>query len=434
MLSREDNDLVTRVGRGTPMGKLLRRYWMPALLSWELPAPDCEPVRVKLLGEDLLAFRDTSGRVGLIEEACPHRLASLWFGRNEENGLRCVYHGWKFDVDGNCVEQMNEPVPFTDKVKVTCYPTVELGGMIWAYLGDPSLRPPDPGFDWMRAPESHRHVSKVIQESNWLQGLEGGIDSSHAPILHRKLNPASKHAGIPMSSAFVRGKAPTLEVDQTDYGYRYFGVRDMGDGTTYVRGYHFVMPFTQIRPQQFQAGAGKPDAYLPQIHGHYWVPMDDHTTMVWNWGYSFGDEPLTEEDKLERGNGNGADHVDQRTFRSLSNPRNNFRIDRAVQRTETFTGISGINTQDRAVQETMGLIVDRTREHLGPADRAVIVARQILINAVRAVEAGQDPPGVTDSYYNLRAIEQIVPDDQLWRDVLLPKMHPARERDLAGVR
>jgi phenylpropionate dioxygenase-like ring-hydroxylating dioxygenase large terminal subunit len=433
MLNREDNELITRVGRGTPMGTLMRRYWMPALLSWELPAPDCEPVRVRLLGENLLAFRDTSGRVGIVDESCPHRLASLWFGRNEENGLRCVYHGWKFDVDGNCLEQMNEPVPFTDKVKLTAYPTYEGGGMIWTYLGDPALRPPEPSFEWMRAPESHRHVSKVIQESNWLQGLEGGIDSSHAPILHRKLNPASAHPGIPMSSAFVRGKAPTLEVDPTDYGYRYFGVRDMGDGNTYVRGYHFVMPFTQIRPQQFQAGAGTPDAYLPQIHGHYWVPMDDDTTMVWNWGYSFGDEPLSEEDKLERGNGNGADHVDQRTFRSFSHPRNNFRIDRAVQKTDTFTGIAGINTQDRAMQETMGSIVDRTREHLGPADRAVIVARQILLSAVRTAEAGGDPPGVTDSYYTIRAIEQIVPDSQEWREVLLPQMYPASERELASI-
>jgi phthalate 4,5-dioxygenase oxygenase subunit len=171
MLNREDNQLITRVGAGTPMGTLMRRYWMPALLSWELPAPDCEPVRVKLLGEELLAFRDSSGRVGMVEESCPHRLASLWFGRNEENGIRCVYHGWKFDVDGNCVEQMNEPVPFTDKVKLTAYPTVEMGGIVWAYLGAPENRPPDPSFEWTRAAESHRHVSKVIQESNWLQGL-----------------------------------------------------------------------------------------------------------------------------------------------------------------------------------------------------------------------------------------------------------------------
>src|SRR5437867_9612663 len=159
MLSIEENELLTRIGPDTPMGETLRRYWMPALLSWELGAPDCPPVRVKLLGEDLVAFRDSSGRVGLLGELCPHRRASLWLGRNEENGLRCAYHGWKYDVAGNCVDQMNEPEPFCHKIHLKAYPTVEMGGVIWAYMG-PRERVPAPlGFEWTRAPESHRHVS-----------------------------------------------------------------------------------------------------------------------------------------------------------------------------------------------------------------------------------------------------------------------------------
>src|SRR6266581_760316 len=188
MLSREENKILTQIGPGTPMGEVMRRYWMPALLSRELPEPDCAPVRVKLLGEEMVAFRDTERRVGLLEEFCPHRRVSLWYGRNEESGLRCIYHGWKFDVEGTCVDQMNEPVSFAQKVHIVSYPTVEMGDVIWAYMGPEELMPPPPKFEWVRAPSTHRHVSKVWQECNWAQGLEGGIDSSHAPILHRALS------------------------------------------------------------------------------------------------------------------------------------------------------------------------------------------------------------------------------------------------------
>ena len=168
MLSREENELLTRVGPETPLGDTMRRYWLPALLSWELPEPDCPPVRVRLLGESLVAFRDTEGRIGLLDEFCPHRRVSLYFGRNEECGLRCIYHGWKYDVDGKCVDMMNEPeeLSFKEKIRIQSYPTVELGGIAWAYMGPPALQPPLPKFAWTQAPESHRHVSKVSQECN----------------------------------------------------------------------------------------------------------------------------------------------------------------------------------------------------------------------------------------------------------------------------
>ena len=191
------------------------------------------------------------------------------------------------------------------------------------------------------------------EECNWLQALEGGIDTSHAPILHRTITPNTSRPGIPVQGPFVRGRAPLLEVDVTDYGYRYVGIRPLNDNKTYVRSYHFVMPFTQIRPQQLGRAMGGGDR--TNIAGHIWVPIDDENCMVWNWMYSFGEEGLTEADRLERGNGNGPDYVETSgEFRSFRNKTNNRMIDHQVQKHETFTGIDGINTQDRAVQEGMG--------------------------------------------------------------------------------
>jgi phthalate 4,5-dioxygenase oxygenase subunit len=422
MLSRDDNDRVTRVGPGTPMGETMRRYWLPALLAWELPEPDCAPVRVRLLGQDLVAFRDSRGRVGLLDERCPHRQASLFLGRNEECGLRCVYHGWKFDVDGRCVDMMNEPaeLAFAHKIRTGAYPTTEAGGIVWAYLGPAERRPPLPHFAWTQAPPTHRHVSKVLQETNWLQGLEGGIDTSHAPILHRVLDPGSARPGFKVTDPFVKGKAPVLELDVTDYGYRYAGLRPLeGGAEMHVRAYHFILPFHQIRPARIgPSGRGYSGA-----SGHIWVPVDDETTMVYNWEHSTT-TPLTDEDRLERRLGNGPLDVDQTTFRSKRNRDNGYLLDRRVQKTETFTGIDGINVQDRAVQESMGAIVDRTLEHLGPADRAVIQARRLLLQATRTVEGGGVPPGVEPTYYTLHPAEGVVPRETDWRTLLLPTAAP----------
>ena len=417
MLALEENERVTRVGRGTPMGEAMRRYWIPALLTWELPEPDCPPVRVQLLGEELVAFRDSQGRIGILDERCPHRQASLFLGRNEECGLRCVYHGWKFDVDGRCVDMMNEPeeLRFTHKIRTGAYPTAEAGGIIWAYLGPPERRPAPPHFAWTQAPASHRHVSKVIQESNWLQGLEGGIDTSHVPILHRVLTTDSSRPGFKPGDPFVVGKAPTLELDITDYGYRYAGLRPLQGGETHIRAYHFILPFHQIRP----ARTGSGSRGFTGAAGHIWVPMDDGVTMVYNWEQSTT-EPLTDEERLERRLGNGPMDVDQTTFHSKRNRENNYLLDRRVQKTETFTGIDGVNAQDRAVQESMGGIVDRTREHLGPADKAVIQARRLLLQAITTVEAGGTPLGVAPTYYTLHPAEAVLPRDADWRTLVAP--------------
>ena len=434
MLSQQENELITRSGPGTPMGEVLRRYWMPILLEREVAEPDGEPVKVQVLGERLVAFRDTNGRLGLLDEFCPHRRVSLWLGRNEECGLRCVYHGWKFDVDGNCVDQLNEPGEnsFATKVHIKRYPTLELGGIVWTYMGPPEKQPPPPSFEFTRVAPTHRHVSKVIEECNWLQALEGGIDTSHAPILHRTLKASSNRPGIDPRSPFVRGGPPQLEVDLTEYGYRYAGVRQMPEGGKYVRAYHYVMPFTQLRPASL-FGAGLPVEPKDAGPGHFWVPMDDHTCMVWNFMYSLG-EPFTAEDRREYGNGNGPDHVDQETFRAIRNARNNWGIDRHVQKSDTYSGIEGVNTQDRAVQESMGPIVNRSEEYLGPADKAIIAMRRLLLQAVMTVESGGDPPAADDSYYLLRAIERIIPDGESWRESMLPLMYPgtmgAPEREL----
>ena len=417
MLSREDNELLTRTGPDTPMGNTMRRYWIPALLASELPEPDGAPVRVRLLGEDLVAFRDSSGQIGLLDEYCPHRRASLFFGRNENCGLRCVYHGWKYDVAGRCVDMMNEPeeLHFKDKIHITSYPTVELGGIIWTYMGPAEHTPAPPKFAWTQAPATHRNASKVIQECNWLQALEGGIDTSHAPILHRLITNNSTRPGIKLSNPFVRGKAPHLVVDLTDYGYQYAGLRPLDDADMHIRTYHFVLPFHQIRPSQSDQGQ-------PMVAGHIWVPMDDDNTMVYNWMYCLTDTPMTDQERLEVRAGNGPLDVDPTTFRSRKNRANNYLQDRQVQKTESFTGIDGINIQDRAIQESMGRVVDRSREHLGPADKAIIQARRLLLGAVKTVEAGGTPAGVAPTYYPLRASEGVIPRDADWRELLTPEM------------
>ncbi len=408
MLSAEKNALLTRTGPGTPMGAVFRRYWVPALLASELAEPDGAPVRVRLLGERLVAFRDTAGHIGLLDEYCAHRGVSLFLGRNEACGLRCIYHGWKYDVAGQCVDMMNEPdaEDFAAKIRLTAYPTVERGGLIWAYLGAPDRRPPPPELAWTALPATHRHASKTWQECNWLQALEGGIDTSHAPILHRRLQPADPNATIFPSETFVRAKAPRLEVYPTAYGYTYAGIRELGDDRLYVRTYQWILPYTQMRP-------GPHDMQRPLVAGHCWVPMDDENCMVYHWTYSLAG-PLTDDDRLEPGSGREpSEHLPD--FRKVRNKDNDYLQDRQAQRLTLFSGIEGINTQDHAVQESMGPIVDRAREHVGPADRAIIIARQMLLDAVQVVAEGGDPPGLGMSYAGLSVAARTLPRAADWR-------------------
>src|SRR4051812_14596988 len=239
MLTREQNELVTRTGSETPLGAVMRRYWVPVALSAELAEPDGPPVRLQVLGERLIAFRDSTGRLGLLDELCAHRCASLFLGRNEENGLRCVYHGWKYDVTGQCVEQPTEPPEstFRQRIRLTAYPTLEMGDVVWAYLGPRDQQPPPPRFEWTLVPGTHRAISRTWQECNWLQALEGGIDSIHASFLHRALDPTTTRPGT--KGRIAQWTDLREDVYPTDYGLYYGSTRPVDDGQ-YVRVYHYV--------------------------------------------------------------------------------------------------------------------------------------------------------------------------------------------------
>ena len=292
-----------------------------------------------------------------------------------------------------------------------------MGGCVWAYMGPTDKKPAPPAFELTQVPETHRYMTKVWQECNWLQAMEGGIDTSHAPILHRKLTDDTDEPGISPSSPFLQGAAPDLEVETTDYGFRYFGIRPLGEDKTFVRGYHYVMPFTQLRPSRYGETV---------VDGHFWVPMDDYNVMVYNWGYSWGDDPLPEEESALKDSGNNfqGDVDPTNNFRSIRNRDNNYMLDRDVQKTQTFTGIRGINAQDRAIQESMGPIVDRTQEFLGPADMAIVAARKLLEQAIETVKDDGDPLGVAPTYYNIRAAEATYFRGENWKDELISRMHP----------
>ncbi len=392
MLSREENELLTQTNQGTPAGNYFRRFWLPALLPSELPSPDCAPVRVRLLGEDLIAFRDSNGKVGLVDEACPHRRASLFWGRNEECGLRCVYHGWKFDVSGTCVDMPNEPdeYRFQNKVRITAYPTREYGGMIWTYMGDPEQEPELPKLEWARVPESHRHISKRLQENNYLQAIEGGIDSSHSNFLHASVDAfrltddyvAKVKASTNLRAKYhLMDKAPMFTVKKTDYGLIIAVRRNAEEDQYYWRLTQFMLPSYTIIP--YQKGLS--------INGHCWVPRDDETCFVWSASWN-PDGPLSDEDRESiRKETFIHEQVDPVTFRARRNKDNNYLIDRGEQRASTMTGIHGFAAQDQAVQESMGPICDRTRERLGTSDTAIIAARRLLLAEINSLAEGHEP-------------------------------------------
>ena len=414
MLSKEDNERVTRVEPGTQTGVLMRRYWIPALLSSEINEPDGPPVRVSLLGERLVAFRDSKGRVGLLEEFCAHRGVSLFLGRNEECGLRCVYHGWKYDVTGRCIDMPTETpdTDFKSRVHLAAYPTIELGDVVWAYLGT-GEPPRPPHFGWTSLRPDQRIVTRTWQECNWLQALEGGIDSMHASALHTLLKPDAGEARWELQSGRM---VLTEEIEPTDYGHVYSSIRPLDDGRNWIKIYHYVMPFHTFFPFEI---SGDRKTHRPIINGHMFVPMDDQNTMVYNWIGKHGAESLTNDQReyMERIRGRAPGEIDK-NHRKRRNKGVDWLIDRGVQKTKSYSGIEGINTQDHAVQESMGPIIDRTRENLGTTDKAVIATRRILLRVLKELEQGLDPPGLGTSYYDLRAIERFVNSGTTWRNML----------------
>jgi nitrite reductase/ring-hydroxylating ferredoxin subunit len=398
----------------------------------------------------LVAFRQTDGKVGIVGARCAHRRAHLFWGRNEENGIRCVYHGWKFDCEGHCVDMPSEPEEsnFKDKVRIPAYPTYEVGGVVWTYMGPKDKKPAPPLFEWTQAPPEKRSMSKVWQQCNWLQALEGGIDTVHSNFLHTGRPPGLKYdESDPRGRANNVSTAPIIEVVPTDYGYTYAGIRTMGaEGTSHVRAYHWVMPWYQLR------AAGK------DVAGHMWVPMDDENTMVYNLAYRYRDDapdnsgtfaggisPQTRPDvavnplwyrdaamPMGAGNAFGYDVDVDNNFHCFQNAANNYMIDRQIQRTQSYTGIPGGNVQDRAIQESMGAIADRTLERLGTTDRAIINARRTLLKAVKMVQDGGNPPGVSPTYYRLRAIERVLPAELHWFDAMKSDVYQLESEHLAA--
>jgi phthalate 4,5-dioxygenase oxygenase subunit len=410
MLSNENNEILTRVGPGTPMGEVFRRYWLPVLLSSELIS-DGAPVRVQLLGEKLVAFRDSGGGVGLVDAYCPHRRAPLFFGRNEQGGLRCAYHGWKFAHSGECLDIPTEPKdsPLRTRIRIKSYPVWEGAGMVWAYLGPPDAKPPLPDLELIRAPATHRFVSRTVQNCNYLQALEGGLDSSHATILHN-----ITIGDLSWLDDYDR-TTPRLNVELKDYGFQYSGIRSAG-GRHWVRVYQYIMPATQLRGRIAPVRGETAPPRVPLISGHFWIPNDDVTTTVFNFSYSADPAiPLDEEFALasEAVYGRGPDDL-LPDFRLKKNLGNDYMIDREAQRHRTFTGISGINTQDVAIQEGMGPIVDRSEEHLGSTDRAIVTLRRLLLEATRAVAAGESPRGTNPAVYRqVRAVDHYADSEQV---------------------
>ena len=425
---KEHNDLLTQTDADTPMGQLFRRYWQPALLSRELPEPDCPPVRMHLLGEKLLAFRDTEGRLGAIDEFCAHRGVSLWFGRNEDSGIRCPYHGWKYDVDGRCVEVPSEPPAsrFCEKVKLKSYPLAERGGVIWIYMGPAEHRPPLPEWEFATVPAAQSFTSKRLQECNWLQALEGGIDSSHVSFLHSgslKTDPLFKGAkGNDYNMADLR---PQFEVADTEGGL-FIGVRRNAEpGHHYWRITPWILPsFTMVPPRGDHP-----------VHGHFWVPIDDAACWAWSFDYH-PTRALTgaEVRAMEDGAGIHCKYVPG-TFVPLANRSNDYLMDRAKQKSgELYSGVESIAIQDASLQESMGPVQDRTRETLTATDRGIVQARRRLLAAATALAAdGTPPPGTQPAVQRVRSVAIVLPEGRVFHEAAADALRAAPGKPHASV-
>ncbi len=397
------------------MGQLMRQYWVPALMSSELPEPDGAPMRVRLLGESLIAFRDSVGRVGLLGNHCPHRGASLFFGRNEEAGLRCVYHGWKFDVSGACVDMPNKPAEsnFRHRVRATAYPCVERGGAVWAYMGPRAEPPPLPELEATMLPDDERQLFTAMRSCNWAQGLEGEVDTSHFGFLHAILE--STHVPTPgtFEDYMVRDRGPRYAVAETEYGAVYGAYRRAEADSDYWRIAHFLLPFYTMVPTGVLGH---------QMVARAWVPLDDEHTMFWHFS------ALPKDSTDARREGRPAEFLAGRgevlpntsgwlgRWRLAANAENDYQIDRELQRASSYTGIRGIHVQDQAITESMGPIYDRSAERLGSSDAMITKVRQRLIAAAKALRDGGVVPPTVDhaELYRVRSGGVVLPRGVDW--------------------
>ena len=411
MLSAEDNKFLTESDAGTPMGELLRHFWLPVLLSEELVDPDGEPKKITALGEQLLAFRDTEGRIGIIDQFCPHRRANLWLGRNEECGIRCVYHGWKFDVTGQCVDMPTSypDVSAKDKMKIKSYPAREWGGMIWAYMGPATGELPElPEMEWALVPPSHRVVAKKWQDCNWVQALEGSIDTAHFTFAHLTFSKGkdealdiSKHLIKPVARLsgdhtkwIAEDPLPAIKVLEHDAGLVIGGGRQTGGDDIYWRIAQFLMPVHTYAPNAMPGEFIFGQSFVPYTDNNCWV-----YTYVWH-----PDRPFTDEERATFRAGHGVFAEVDENYVPLRNKSNNYMIDRTLQQTGNYTGIRGLSEQDSAVQDSQGPIFDRTQEHLGPTDMGIIRFRRYVMELAQQLQNGVEPrPRQAAAKYAVRA-------------------------------
>ncbi len=410
MLKRNDNELLVRVEKGQPMNALLRRFWVPAFLQSELPESDGAPIRVKLLGESLIAFRDSSGKIGLIDRYCPHRRASLFWGRNEECGLRCVYHGWKFDINGQCVDLPNATNGdrIKSKISVTSYPTTEKGGIVWAYMGPSELKPVFPDIEITTLPESHRYVQKMIIPTNWFQSMEGDVDSSHVSFLHGRVDNAKPLQGR-LNDYLRTDTAPRWIIEDTDYGLSLAACRHAEDGKLNWRINRWLMPFMTLVASPLN---------LPFI-ANIRMPIDDEHTIHYRI-YARRDQPLTEEDWALINSGDLFPEMMQGSFQPKANVSNDYLIDREEQKTSTYTGIKSIPVQDYAVTCEQGdnPIADRSLEKLVDSDRAIVAVRRRMLAAVKALQEGIEPNEIMrPAAFKVAPIDTTESEDKVYEEV-----------------
>jgi len=405
MLSPEQNDLLTLVEGDAPMGQMMRRnYWIPCLRAGLLEAGG-DPIRVRLFGENFVAFREAKGAVGFLDEHCPHRRASLTLARNEGDGLRCIFHGWKMTAEGKVVEMPNEhkePEKLCARVPVRHFPVCEAGGMLWVWLGAGEA-PKFPDLPYMQVPASHCFVASTKIPVNFVQGLEATLDSSHIGFLHRdwfgELGDAYKGAS--------ENLAPRFEFQPTKYGYRGAALRPLADGATLVRLNEFVMPFHASMP------TGQPNKAAYQIL----VPIDNETTWWVFVGWSY-DEPYDGENSILAKPGSDIDNWAP----PLGNAENRWGQDRQAMRDGRsyagFKGQGGLFTEDTAIEMSMGPRTDRSKEFLCSGDMAIVRMRWTLLQAVEDFMAGKPPLGTDPSiaYSSLYAVSEVIPSQTSWKE------------------
>ena len=422
-MDQTTSDLLTQTSPGTRMGNLMRRYWVPIVASQEIEKPDSPQLRVQILGEKLLAFRDSNGQPGLIGEFCTHRGVSLFFGRNEECGIRCAYHGLKFDRHGNCVDvpSAQDQPQVLERMRIKAYPCIERGGIVWAYMGPPGQQPAPPELEWCKVPASHVYVSRRLQQSNYLQAIEGGIDTAHVSFVHRfSVDDDPMHQGTRAVDYIKADGNVVFDIEKNPFGLTLYGRRngDWLDGKVggtlqshYWRITQFIFPWFTLIPPFGEHSLG----------GHVWVPVDDENCWAWSINYH-AHKPLSEQERSDMASGHGIHVLYEESkpisFRPRANKDNDYLIDRVAQKEKrAYSGVFGISEQDASLQESMGSIQDRSQEKLLATDKGIVMARRMLEEAALGLGQGLEPPALDAATQCVRAAGVLLPvgqDPKVW--------------------